>query len=406
MSEIDKETKRIIQAGALGRSDVYRRLLEYLAEATRSGALPKEVDIAADVLGRTEFDPSMDSTVRVYVHNLRQKLDAWYEDSDPDARRRLAIPRGKYQLSMVDTLADGHAATSIGLSRLLPASAVVALVVAAFLLGRALPIAPTALGSPYAEAPAWHAILDDDRPVVVVVGDYFMFAEGSDVLPGNRLIRDFGVNSSDDFKAWIGTDPALAERYFDIRLSYLPLGIASALNDVLRPLHRDSRTVRIIPQSEFRAPMMRTQHVVYIGYVSGLGSLAQYLFGVSRLAMGASYDELVDIESGDRYESSAGLVLDADSRYVDYGFASTFPGPSGNQFLFVTGLRDEGLMRMAATLGNPATAADVGARLTQAGNAVPTAFEVLYRVSGIDRTHVAATRQFEAPIDADGIWME
>ena len=70
----------IVRSGALGRSRSYARLLEFLVECARSGRTPKELEIAMGVFGKgADFDPSQDSMVRVYAHNLRQKLEHFYD---------------------------------------------------------------------------------------------------------------------------------------------------------------------------------------------------------------------------------------------------------------------------------------------------------------------------------------
>ena len=406
MSDIDREIARIASQGVLGRSAVYERLLRYLAAASERSRLPKEIDIASDVLGKTNFDPANDATVRVYVHNLRQKLNTFYAENEAEGTSRLIIPKGKYQLLLqsLENKPSQEGKRRSNSSSMLAAAAIV-LIVTAFFVGRSLPVENDSAQSDYADVPVWQAIVDDLEPVIVVVGDYFIFAEGTDSAPGDRLIRDFAINDSDDYKAWIDANPEFSNRYTDIRLSYLPIGIATALNDVLGILHKTEREIEIVPQSQFHTQMLREAHIIYIGYVSGLGNLDQYLFSASRLTLGASFDELVDIETGTTYVSTAGYVSDTELHYTDYGFVSTFPGPAGNQFLFITGLRDEGLMRMASTLESDSKTRSLDQDRTR-DSATPPAFEMLYRVSGVNRTYVAATRLFTSPLDASHIWTE
>lgn len=406
-TEIEREIERLIEAGALGRSRIYARLLRYLADTSSRGELPKELDIANDVLQKRTFDPAVDSSVRVYVHNLRQKLAAYYESHPGSASQRLTIPRGKYQVVLAQASSPTEPAAPEPQRRWpLIAALLLAATALAFVAGRWSNQNLHADNSPFAAAPVWQAILDDDLPVVIVVGDYFMFAEGSKQRPGHRLIRDFNLNSSADFEEWLRANPELRDSYVDIQLSYLPVGIAPALNNVLSVLDDGQRSIRVIPQSQFRAQLMRVSHVVYLGYLSGIGHLGQYTFAASRLSVGMSYDELLDLETGEEFVSSAGYVTDSGSDYLDYGLAVTFPGPAENQFLVIAGLRDEGLMRMAAIVADPKTAATLGATslATPDQDSVAPAFEALYRVHGVDRTHIAATPVFSAPIDASRIW--
>ena len=74
-----EQARKIEKSGALGRSRSYARLLEFLIDSSQAGRVPKELEIAMGVFGKgADFDPSQDSMVRVYAHNLRQKLEHFY----------------------------------------------------------------------------------------------------------------------------------------------------------------------------------------------------------------------------------------------------------------------------------------------------------------------------------------
>ena len=76
---IEQEVAKLTKSHILGRSRSYARLLEYLAGCSINGRRPKELEIASEVFGKgSDFDPNQDSLVRVYMHNLRQKLDNYY----------------------------------------------------------------------------------------------------------------------------------------------------------------------------------------------------------------------------------------------------------------------------------------------------------------------------------------
>lgn len=408
MSEIKRQVDEIISGRALGRSPVYQRLLQYLCEQTEIGRLPKEVDIAADVFDRQNFDPANDSTVRVYLHNLRQKLDAYYRGLADCPGQRIEIPKGDYRLVLTAPEASTEGASGRWQHRrksLLFPAAMIALAVAAFLSGRATVTNSPAVDLTMAQTAVWEKILDDEKPVTIIVGDYFVFAEIDEQGISDRLIRDFSIDDADSLDAYLALNPALRDRYVDVRLSYLPLGVGSALESISGVLHAANRPLQVIPQSEFRTEMVRGGHVIYIGYLSGMGRLARYPFAVSRLELGMSFDELIDAESGERYVSRAGYVTDADRDYKDYGFFSTFPGPSDNQFVIVSGMRDEGLMRMASILADAEQVRGLTDGLSPVVNADDkAAFEALYEVSSLDRTYVSAVRLFVSRLDASEIW--
>ena len=70
-----------------------------------------------EVFGRgADFDPSQDSMVRVYAHNLRQKLEHYYATAGRNEPRQVVLARGEYRISLAQSSepvdADDAAAAS------------------------------------------------------------------------------------------------------------------------------------------------------------------------------------------------------------------------------------------------------------------------------------------------------
>lgn len=97
--------ERIITSGALGRSKNYRALLQYLVQCSIEGKSPKELEITIDVLGKNnDFDVSVDSTVRVYMHQLRKKVDVYFEKYGTEEHYRIIVLKGSYTLSVIPSI--------------------------------------------------------------------------------------------------------------------------------------------------------------------------------------------------------------------------------------------------------------------------------------------------------------
>lgn len=396
---IREQSDRIVASGVLGRSRSYRRLFDYLVRNTLNGHAPKEVEIAAEVFSRDKsFDPAQDSMVRVYAHNLRQKINQYYESDGSDAPRRIFLPRGEYRLAVSDSVEPAEAtvqpAGGLGRSAAALALAIAfGIVVGFFLRG--------ADSQPQREPTVlWQAIADDDLPVQVVVGDYYIFAELDEDGEVARFVREFSVNSRNDLASFTARSGLAADRFEDLELTYLAQSSAPALGDVLGVLYGLGKSVSVVSMSQFDPAAVRSSHVVYVGYFSALDKLFDFVFAASDLAIGATYDELLNIDTGDMFVSTAGSPADY-RNYRDYGYFSTFPGPGGNQLAVVAGTRDEGVMHIAQVVSDPAyLPATVSAVPGKAGDA----FELLYEVTGFDRTHIDAMLVHAAPLDVSQIW--
>ncbi len=405
---IEQEVAKLTTGDVLGRSRSYARLLKYVADCSINDRTPKELEIAVEVFGKgSDFDPNQDSLVRVYMHNLRQKLDNYYAREDNPGGDRLAIPKGEYRLAVVSAgdstqvSAAGRHAPPVWAVILIAALAInfVALV----LLGRG--------GGPAANAYAqvsrssmWASFMDDELPFLVVVGDYYIFAELDRFGRVERLVRDFDVNSADDLEDRFLYEPELMETYLDVDLTYLPQASASAIKDLLRVVYRSDKPVRVTPMSELTVADLKSNHVIYVGYISALDRLMEFVFASSGLILGETYDELSNAATGESYTSGAGIPLEGRHNYTDYGFFSTFPGPAGNQLMIIAGTRDAGLMytaQVATTLADVTALEESLPGLPADG---PLALEALYEVTGFDRVSLDAMLVYSATLDYQKIW--
>src|SRR3954463_9718762 len=97
-SEID----RLVNSQVLHGSEQLCKLLRYLGEHAleKPGSPLKEYQIATEVFGRpADFDPQLDSTIRVQAGRLRSKLAAYYSAEGAADSFVLEMPKGSYLLT-------------------------------------------------------------------------------------------------------------------------------------------------------------------------------------------------------------------------------------------------------------------------------------------------------------------
>jgi hypothetical protein len=404
--------ERIRTSGVLGRSPLMQRLFEFLLECSIAGKAPKEIEVAVDAFGKgAEFDVSQDAMVRVYIHKLRRKLEEFYAGPGSAESVRLSIPKGEYRFVVEAAAvpeANLHAERPVPppapaawrkwLMPVLAVSAVLNIVVLAVVLLR--PSAPPDEFRAVRENRVWSPLLNDDRPIFVVVGDYYIFGETDDSMEVKRLVREFDINSPQDLENRLKLNPDLADRYMDMELAYLPTASAYALRDVMPVLAPANKRVRIVPMSQLNPAVIKSSNIVYVGYLSGLGMLGDYVFSSSRLAVGDSYDELVDRSTKQRYISqAAGASIRGERKFHDYGYFATFAGPSGNHIVVIAGTRDVAAMHMAETLTKPSALQ----ALTASAGKTP-GFEALYEVYGMDKLNLDGKLLLTSPLDSTTIW--
>jgi len=96
------QIEKLLGSHALHGSESLCKLLRYLANHSldHPGTSPKEYQIATEVFGRQEdFDPHVDSMVRVQAGRLRTKLAEYYASEGADDPIMVELPKGTYALT-------------------------------------------------------------------------------------------------------------------------------------------------------------------------------------------------------------------------------------------------------------------------------------------------------------------
>jgi hypothetical protein len=411
------EIARVRQSGVLGATGRLVELFDFLAARSADNRPPKEAEIALAVFGKNDPEAMRDDPVaRVYIHRLRKRLDDFYLRNGAPGGVRLDIPKGDYRIVAASNDTGETAAIAAGASTssettiaaptppqsrkrwALIAAGIAVLAIGANIAAWAAFANRPAEKSQIANTGIWGDIANSPRPLLIVVGDYYMFGEYEDRVKLKRLVRDFTINSKEDLIHSQRGDPAAFDRYSDIAMQYLPASAAYALTD-LAPLLREGRKVEVSLASELTPERLKTDDIIYVGLLSGLGPLRDPVFSQSRFAFGETYDQIVDRKTGRTYTSEAFLAAPGDNMYSDYGFFSTFEGPGGNRIAIVSGTRDAAVMGVAETLSRIESLERFEKKTPKDQD-----FESLLVVKGQKHTNLEAQVIASYDLDSSSIW--
>jgi hypothetical protein len=96
------QIQRILQSKAFRTSEIHRTLLSYLAEKSVSGTADglKEYTVGLDVFAKPDtYDPRQESTVRMHVARLRQKLGQYYRTEGVEDPILVDLPKGGFKVT-------------------------------------------------------------------------------------------------------------------------------------------------------------------------------------------------------------------------------------------------------------------------------------------------------------------
>ena len=122
-AQLQAAVERLVASHALHGSESLCKLLRYLAKRAQEqpGVQVKEYQIATEVFGRqADFDPQLDSFVRVQAGRLRTKLTEYYGSEGAADRLVVELPKGSYALTLHErsVLAGGNGAGTESATRI------------------------------------------------------------------------------------------------------------------------------------------------------------------------------------------------------------------------------------------------------------------------------------------------
>ncbi len=95
---VREQAQRIAVSRTFGKAERLSRFLCFVVDTELDGRADdlKEYLIAAEVFGRPDYDPTVDSLVRVEASKLRSRLEKYYETDGRHDGIRIEIPKGGY----------------------------------------------------------------------------------------------------------------------------------------------------------------------------------------------------------------------------------------------------------------------------------------------------------------------
>jgi hypothetical protein len=359
---LESQVERILHSDELRTSDVLRQILRYLMEKTLSGEADhlKEYTVAIDGLGKSvTYDPQHNSTVRIQVGRLRQKLAEYYRGEGKNDSVIVDLPKGRFKLTcevrsaasalnpvqqspVVEPLSGR--ADPIAMPKPKPKTfpfsglplrlgAALAIAMVAFVLGRwSTPArkASAAKWTPELQS-LWSPFLDSNRPLLISIEDPLFVEMRS--YPG-AYFRDRTLNSwaevmnspaIDSMRSLFKNNAMQPSRY------YTTIGEASASFLIGNLLGPHAHAVSLVRSSQLSLQQLADNNVIFVG--------VQNLFFDEKLQALPIATQLAPVLEGVRDIHPAG---DEPALFVDqystapneegfvYALITHLPGPLGN----------------------------------------------------------------------------
>lgn len=378
---INKYLQKILQSRQFSKSKISCDLLGYLVNASIENKNPKEYTIGIELFGKNYEDKvKQDSNIRVYIHNMRKKLQEYYEDEGSKDAVVFVLERGKYKI-----LFKPRKQIEAGK----PKTFFYPFLISLTLLGIFSSLYFLKGGnnekkSPWKGLPVWQEFADNGKETLLILGDYFVF---SGILPtGNGgIYRDFSINSVEDFEQILNKRPELVKELSRSNLTYLSKMSVFCESDIYKVFAQTGAEIRVKLLSDIQPSDLKSNNIIFIGNYKNMGILGNVIREMD-FSFGVANSSIQYIFSNDPcaqvYEAPNNNLTEEDFALVIHS-----PGYDGNCFLFFLSSQDIGNISTVSQLTNPDYLEQFAKE--QLKPLKKYDFKALYKVQGINKTDLS-----------------
>ena len=389
---------QLLASKTFSRSGQLKRLLVYLRDATVSTdpSVWSETSIGAIAFGRRDFNPKLDTIVRVEMRRLRQKLDEYYAGEGAASALRLRFERNTYRPYVephIPPVAEPPAEPALPMvPPALPPRApdksfrsgvawgvggmAVVLVIAAVLWQAfaATDKAPREL----AESPIWTGFRSSN--VVVAIGTplFFRYQEGFE--------RNYHANLPDDLQM---AEKVLAHwpafPLWNLWAPFDDIGAAVNLDRFLRSLNS---TAIIVSARQISYGGLAGKRTIVMGQPRGapllMDLLAEQNFRPGPHTAGQNFGGFVNAHARpgelERYPGANGtLMMQSDESNPDYAVVTSIRLANGGEVLNVFGDRAQTGAYITRRLTDPVVVTELNTRVFER-NRTHRSAQIVFRV--------------------------
>ena len=396
ISEIEKLDilKKVLSSQEFHQSIRTKELLKYLVDASERENELNEMTIATEFFGKdSEFNPLEDATIRVNISKVRRRLRNYFLSEGKNEKVIIDIPKGHYVVrfrkrneNYFDFLRNNS--TKIAFSIIILSLSIFAIYLGIqnHYLSEKIQVMPS-------DNPIWIEFLEDSKPTLVILGDYF-FMYIDRPRPNPRFnVRDPRINSMEDFQEYSKKGLNKVDNLKPLRHTYLRPSAVWGFMDIV-PILRSSKSSFLVKQaSEIDWEDISSHNVIFIGTYKQFFLMKKLLKNIK--VEFSIYPNILSLYNGNGEEVQRFIstLNDETRQYDDVSLIAKFKGPNNNTIMLVAGFQEGGVIYGSKAISNPDFIKKIQNEYTFELNE-PFYFRSVLRVEGFLRSELSSKLEY------------
>ncbi|MFR9650870.1 MAG: hypothetical protein SNG35_02450 [Rikenellaceae bacterium] len=377
---IDKTTiesylNRISEDKIFADSPRYRGLLHFIVTQSLEGKHIKELNIAAQIYGENFGEDKSDGRVRVYMFNLRKRLDSYYKGGGASDEILFILEKGSYNMQFRQRDNSNSEPQVNATKRSIGSWSLFFLGV---LLTTAIFLSPK-LVKEFENHYCWDSFIRGDRPTLCILADQIIIQHKSDDVWTNEL-RISTIKNRSQFYNYMMQNPNDSMRLSNFSL--YSKAIPFSLHRLTEWLLSYDKRFTLTPDSNFSYDDINGTNIIYLGQIKTMDASSRLFLKSSKIF---SVDQkFIYVTHGADKMRYRARFDNNEMITTEYALVSYMPLEGRNKALFFASNNDIGTMATINKFTDKSFLADFYRSLPSHDSH----FNALFKVEGIGRTNI------------------
>jgi hypothetical protein len=229
----------------------------------------------------------------------------------------------------------------------------------------------------------------DQKPLMVLLGDLFIYQEDNTKTGTQKIIRDPFINSMEDYEKFTLQQSESSLTYEPLSYSLLIYNSALWIKDLSEIFSHDHSDFTIRNMVRFNPKELPDNNFMVIGMMKTFGLFRDYLHG-PKLFYNTQGHSIV--YRGDQVgrETVYRPYGDPNGHHTDYGFITKVPGPNNNNIYLFGGIWDTAASQSLKYFTSPKLLKELESAMIEKFGSLPKYYQILLEVKGVDRMELSS----------------
>ncbi|MDB4297412.1 hypothetical protein N9901_01515 [Flavobacteriaceae bacterium] len=365
---------KVLNSTTFKKSKTNSTLLLFLYESYTNKLDLKEQIIGINLYQKDYSKDKEDSSVRVYIRNLRIKLEDYYKGEGKDDEIIFKIEKGQYNLTFENKIKE---IPSLKINNKTVIASIITLFIIFSLVGTSF-ISTNKMF-------VWDTLFSSDSETICLVSDAFVYRKQKSVNEPISIVRSLNINNKDEFYKYKQPEDSM------VNFNYYPKASVLGTKILSQWFTKNNTDYSLYNESDFKTDLTKNNNIIILGnaktqrigrnLVLHNNSKLNFLFNGFTLQ---KKDTLITYESN---------LKSTNTKSVDYALLSYQKLANNNRLLAIYSHNDIGMLKTLKNLINIDWLNDFKKTNNLTND---SEFNVLFKVTGFKRT----------AIDAEQIYIE